>query len=102
MAGLFMILLRLTSGVDYTNESAVVSAFNLELNLALGLREQSVVLATTYVVSRMKFGAALAYQNIAGDYDFAAKLLHAEPFGFRIASVAGTACRFLMCHIVMP
>ncbi|MFT5400438.1 MAG: hypothetical protein ACI8XW_003245, partial [Gammaproteobacteria bacterium] len=35
MAGLFMILLRLTSGVDYTNESAVVSAFNLELNLAL-------------------------------------------------------------------
>ena len=45
-----------------------------------------------------EFGAALANEDVAGDDGLSAKLLHAETLAFTVATVAGAALSFLMCH----
>jgi hypothetical protein len=50
----------------------------------------------------MKFGTALAHEDIAGYDDFAAKFFHAQTLGLGIATVAGRARRFFMCHSLLP
>jgi hypothetical protein len=48
-----------------------------------------VVAAKANIAAGIPLGAALTDQDIAGDNDFAAKLLNAEPPAFGIAPVAG-------------
>lgn len=54
-----------------------MTTFNPEFDLAFSLRIKGMILATTDVITGMEPGASLAYQDIAWDYNFAAKLLHA-------------------------
>ena len=54
---------------------------DLEFDLDFGFREEGVVLAATDVVSGVELGAALAYQDVARDYNLTAKFLDAQPFG---------------------
>ena len=46
----------------------------------------------------MKLGATLAHDDVAGQHHLTAKALDAQPFGFGVAAVAGTAACFFVCH----
>ncbi len=59
-----------------------MSAFDLELYLAIRLCIQGMVLTTTHLVSGVKFGAALADEDISGCYHFATEFL--DPQSFRL------------------
>src|SRR6266705_4997191 len=76
----------------------VVRPLEAELDFAVHLCEQSVVLADTDIVPGMNTGTALANDDAARGYDLPAETLYAETLGLRIAAVAGTAAGFLMCH----
>src|SRR5690606_13978984 len=54
--------------------------------------------ADTDARARMPFGAALADDDVARNYGFAAELLDAEASASRIATVAGGTACFLVCH----
>src|SRR5690349_12506010 len=69
-----------------------------ERDLAVGEREQGLVLAQADVVARVPLGAALAHDDVAGEDGFPTELLHAEALAFAVAAVAGRAACFLMCH----
>ena len=93
---------RWSSLVNHTDKGAVVASLDLEFDLALGFRIESVIFAAAYIVSGVELGATLAHEDIARDDDFTTEFLHAQPFGFGIATIAGTARRFLMCHCTDP
>src|ERR1051326_1752827 len=69
-----------------------------EDDLALGGGEDGVVLADAYVSARVKLGAALAQDNIAGEHILAAVALDAEAPTGAVAPVARTAACFLVGH----
>src|SRR5262245_7660051 len=64
-------------GVD-TDEGVAFRALLRELDLAVLEREQRMVGADTHVGARAHRGAALADQDVAGEYALAAELLHAQ------------------------
>src|SRR5687767_14908206 len=74
---------------------------SVEGNPAVRLGEQGMILADTDIGAGVELGAALADQNVAGDHDLLAELLHAQPLAGGIAAVARTAACFLMCHCVV-
>jgi hypothetical protein len=49
----------------------------------------------------MKFGAALAHDDVACQYQLATKAFYAEAFGMGIAAVSCTATCFLMSHALL-
>src|SRR5690606_13103037 len=61
-----------------------------ELDIAGGGGEERVVAAHADIAARMKLGAALAHDDVAGDDGFATELLHAQPLAGGIAAVPGT------------
>ena len=69
-----------------------------KLYVTVGLRKQRMVPTTSDICSRMELGTPLAHDNVSSNHVLAAKFLHAESFRLRIATVAGTAACFLMCH----
>jgi hypothetical protein len=71
---------RVRLGANYIDKGSVMAAPDTKLNLAFCLRIKCVVLTTTNIVARVKFGAALAHNNIAGDYGFTAEFFDAESF----------------------
>ncbi len=64
--------------------------------------EDRVVAAEAHVGAGLPARAALADDDVAGDDGLAAGLLDAEAAAFGIATVAGRAAGFLMCHGVCP
>src|SRR3954469_7724699 len=89
-------LLRLLGNNRY--EGAAADAL-MELHRAAFEREQRVVAAHPDPVARMKLGAALAHDDVAGQHDLAAELLDPEPLAGAVAAVArGAACLFV-CHL---
>src|SRR6266481_4131211 len=70
----------------------------VELDRTARGREQRVVAADADMGARVKLGAALAHDDVAGDDDLAAIFLDAEPPAAAVASVARGAARFLMRH----
>src|SRR5262250_2891161 len=70
----------------------------MEGDLAPDRRENRVVLAHADIVAGVELGAALAQDDIAGKHDLAPEAFHAQAPAGAVASVAGTAARFLMGH----
>ena len=83
---------------DDADHLAVARALGFEHHLAVAGREQRVVFADADVGAGMELGAALAYQNIAGQHRLAGEALDAQPLGVGIAAVARAAACFFMCH----
>src|SRR5688572_8730296 len=59
------------------------------------------ITTATDVVARMKLGAALTHDDIAGFYQLAAKTLDAQTLGLGIAAVTCAAACFLVCHYAL-
>src|SRR6266545_1870935 len=76
----------------------VVRSLEAELDLAIDLREQSMVLADSDVVPGVNTGTALANNDAARGHGLPAETLDAEALRLRIPAVAGAAAGFLMCH----
>lgn len=72
----------------------------VELHVAISQREQRPVAPHADIAAGVKLGAALANNNITGDHCLPAKFLHTQPFTCAVATVAGTALSFLMCHVL--
>src|SRR5258708_21833237 len=70
----------------------------LEGDGALDLGEQRVVAAHADIAARVVGGAALTYEDVAGRHHLAAIALDPEAAAPRVATVAGAAARFLVCH----
>ena len=70
----------------------------VELHVAIGQREQRPVAPHADIAAGVKLGAALANNNITGDHCLPAKFLHTQSFACAVATVAGTALSFFMCH----
>ncbi len=62
-------------------------------------REQRVVAAHADLVAGVKLGAALAHDDVAGDDDLAAVLLHPQPASGAVAAVARRAACLFVCHL---
>src|SRR5439155_405030 len=62
--------------------------FGTELDAAGGQCEQRVVLAQADILARMPFGAALAGDDVAGQYRFAAENLQPQALTVGVAAVA--------------
>src|SRR5262249_47187824 len=73
-------------------------ASGVKLDRTVGSREDRVVAADPDMRAGMKLGAALAHDDVAGDYDLSAELLDAEPPAAAVAPVARRAARFFMRH----
>src|SRR5687768_14137067 len=72
----------------HRNVGAAAAAV-LEIHAAVGLGEQSMVLADADIGAGVELGAALADQDVAGEHFFRAELLDAEAPAGGIATVAG-------------
>src|SRR6516165_3512927 len=79
-------LFRGVNADELTHPAAV-----LELDRARHFRKQRIVLAPTYVETRLDLGAALPHNDRAARDQLAAENLHAQPLRVGIAPVFGTA-----------
>ncbi len=70
----------------------------IETNVAVNERENRVIAAETDVFARLKFRAALANNNVAGQNHLTAKSFYAESLADAIATVLNAALSFFMCH----
>jgi hypothetical protein len=66
---------------------------------SIGGGEERMVGAHADVGAGVKFGAALADDDIAADYALAAEFLHAEAAAVGVAPIARRAARFLVSHL---
>ena len=76
------------SARDDAYRSAIPRALDIELHPAVDFGEQRVVLADADVHAGVKFGAALAHQNVARQNLFAGITLDAEALRVGIPTVA--------------
>ena len=91
--------LRRLHGRRHDRDVGTPSPAGVELDGTRRCREQRMVAADPDMRTRMKLGAALAHDYVAGDDDLAAELLDAEPPATAVAPVALGAARFLMRHL---
>src|SRR5215472_9289839 len=70
-----------------------------ELHDAVDGREQGVVAAHADIGAGVIGRAALAHEDVAGQHDLAAVVLHAEAAAFAVAPVARRTACFLVCHV---
>jgi hypothetical protein len=80
------------------HDFAALYAFGHELHLTVHQREQCVVFADANVYTGMYLRPTLADDDAAGKDRFSAVGFDAETLGLRIATIAGAAACFLMCH----
>ena len=71
----------------YNGHVGAAFCFGSELNLSVNECEQRVILANTDIAAGMPFGSALARENVAGEHDFTAGRLQAEPLARAVATV---------------
>ena len=74
----------------------VVTAHTLETNLTVNEREQRVIRASAYVLTRMDVRAALLNKNVACEDVLTICTLDTESFGFGITAVLRGAHTFFM------
>src|SRR5690606_19055077 len=74
----------------------------VEAHMSVAGGEQRVILADADIAARVVLGAALTHENVPGENELAAELLHAQPLAWRIAPVARAAACFLVCHLPTP
>jgi len=68
-------------GLD-AHHLATGRALDLEMDRAVNLGEQGVVLANADIVARVELGAALTHEDVAGRNQLTAVALHAQAFRF--------------------
>ena len=74
--------------LERTNVDATLNAVG-EDQVAIALREQRIVLATTDVLAGMELRAALTNDDVASLHVLARELLHAKSLCMRVATVTG-------------
>ena len=74
------------------------STFAVEIDRTVHQCEERPVPSGTHILAGVPLGATLTDQNIARDDSLAAELLDPPSLGIRVATVAGRALTFLMCH----
>ena len=79
-------------------DDAAARAVVLELDRAVDLREQRVVLAEADVQAGTEPAAALAHEDRSAGDDVAVEPLDAEALRIAVAPVAGTALTLFCCH----
>ncbi len=79
---------RCRSGCSHVYRMFVQCTLGGERNVAFRQRKQGVILADADIGARVELGAALTHDDRAAADQFAAKFLHAEHFGLRIAPVS--------------
>ena len=77
------------------------AAAEIELDLAVGEREERPVAAGADVLAGDEFAAALADDDATGADKSAAKFFYAEPFADAVAAVPYAALTFFMCHKIL-
>lgn len=82
----------------YLSFDSNLTTFFVEGNHAIGQGEERVVASHTYVLTGMETGAALAYDDVAGDDALAAELLDSEALRSAVASVFTGSLSFFMGH----
>ncbi len=75
-----------------------LAVFLVEDDVSVGKGEQSVVATHSDILAGVEARAALANNDVARYYGFAAELLNAEILRVRVASVLGSALSFFMRH----
>ncbi len=63
--------------------------------------KQRMILADTYIFSRMVYGSALTHENVAGLCSLTAEYFYAQSFTFRFTAVFRTTYSFFMCHFLL-
>lgn len=91
----------LTFGGNYRYGRTTRQTVFLEGYRAVDQCEKRVVLAHTYVSTRVVFGAALANDDVARNYTFTTEYLNAQAFAFRFTTVVRTADPFFVCHCLL-
>ena len=66
------------SGRNDIDECSVLRAFDSKLYIAVGFCKQGVILATTYVITRVELGATLTHDDVTGYNHFTAEFFDAE------------------------
>lgn len=95
-------LLRfLTFSGNYRYGRTARKAVFLEGHRAVYQCKKRVILAHAYMSTRMVFGAALANDDVAGNYTFTTEYLNAQAFAFRFTTVVRTADPFFVCHCLL-
>src|SRR4029077_2077778 len=70
----------------------------IEADVAVDQSENRVIAAEANVLTRQKFRAALANNDVAGDDQLAAKSFYTETFANAVAAVLDAALSFFMSH----
>ena len=83
----------------FWRDDADASATDIELDDAIGKREEGVVAAYADVAARVELCAALADDDAAGADGLPPVRFDAEPLRIRIPAVARGTLTFLMSHI---
>src|SRR5690348_633997 len=73
-------------------------ARGVETDLPVGEGEERMVAAEADILAWVIGGAPLPHEDVAGEHDLAAELLHPEAAAFGVASVARRTACFLMGH----
>src|SRR5258708_21223952 len=81
------------NGIDI---DAATSA--IEANVSVNQRENCVIASKADVFARLKFGAALAHDDVAGDDHLAAEFFNAQPLADAVAAVLNAALSFFVSH----
>ena len=70
----------------------------IEANIAIDQRENGVIAAEANVLTRQKFRAALANNDVASHDQLAAESFYTEPLANAVAAVLNAALSFFMSH----
>jgi hypothetical protein len=74
------------------------TAFSIEVHVAIDQSEDGVIGSHANIAAWMPFGPALADQDVAWTYEFAAEFLNSKTLCVRVASVPCGALSFFVCH----
>src|SRR6266513_117457 len=74
------------------------TAAPIEANVAVDQRENGVIAAEANVLTRQKFRAALANNDVASHDQLAAESFYTEPLANAVAAVLNAALSFFMSH----
>jgi hypothetical protein len=79
--------------IDIDSSSAAIEA-----DAAVDQRENRIIATEAYILTRQKFRAALADDDVAGHDGLAAESFYTEPFADAVAAVLNAALSFFMSH----
>lgn len=84
----------------YNAHRATVSTTLLELYGSVNQCIQGIILADTYILTRIMTSTALTYNHITSDALLTTEYLYTESLCCRLTTVLRTADTFFMCHFL--